>query len=186
MKFKKALHAALATAALATGVGVLSATPASATSFVCVTLNGASSAPCGHQSTLYANNSNFNGQHEWWGPYTVLKLQNDGNLVLYCQGDGSNKAVWASNTSQWNIDNVHLTFWNDGNLALYMSTIMSETGQPVGGQVAWNSQTWGGSGSTAVVQADGNFVIWANGKALWASNTYHACPGTENYWNGYQ
>lgn len=180
MKLNKALHAALVTVVLTIGMGTLSATPAQATSLVCIPLNGASSAPCSHQTTIYANNTSWGSYAEFWSDATVLKLQNDGNLVLYCQGHGSNAAVWSTHTNGWSIQGANLTFWNDGNLALYTNKV------PGGLSYAWDSKTWGGSGSIGLVQADGNFVIWSGGRAMWASNTYHSCPGTENYWVGYQ
>ncbi|WP_042410400.1 hypothetical protein [Streptacidiphilus carbonis] len=187
MKLMKALRVGLTAAMLATGVGVLSAAPAHASSLVCVPLNGAWSDPCTHQTTIHFDNSTYYPGKAWWGPYDVLRLQSDGNLVLYCWNNGvQGKAVWASNTSQWNLASVHLTFWNDGNAAIYQTWFMSLTGVP-GGGVAWDSETWGGSNSIGVVQADGNFVIWSGGKALWASNTYHACNnGDQFYWTGYR
>ncbi|WP_042382139.1 hypothetical protein [Streptacidiphilus melanogenes] len=179
---KRAIAMGAAALALAGGATVTTAGSASATSLVCYTYNGASSAPCSHQTTLYANNSAWNSPAEFWTDAMVLKVQNDGNLVLYCQGHGSNRAVWASNTSGLNIDHGRLVFWNDGNLAMYEAPFTD----PSNYMYAWDAKVWGGSQSIAVLQADGNFVIWSGGKAMWASNTYHACPGTQNYWVGYQ
>jgi hypothetical protein len=46
---------------------------------------------------------------------------------------------------------------------------------------AWNTNTPGGY--EAIVQVDGNFVIYNSaGTALWASGTYHVCPGTQGYY----
>ena len=53
---------------------------------------------------------------------------------------------------------------------------------------AWTSltkpPTHATRGVEAVVQADGNFVIYdSNNTPLWSSNTYHVCPGTAGYQN---
>lgn len=49
----------------------------------------------------------------------------------------------------------------DGNLVLFNEY----------GDVMWASGTWGYWGAYAVMQADGNFVIYYYGYPIWASNT---------------
>ena len=56
-----------------------------------------------------------------------------------------------------------LTLQGDGNLALY---------QQGNTKALWASNTFGKAASKAVVQADGNFVLYdTQGNAVWASNT---------------
>jgi GH25 family lysozyme M1 (1,4-beta-N-acetylmuramidase) len=110
-----------------------------------------------------------------------LALQNDGNLVIY----DNNKPLWASNTDgippaplgcgaiqvghglgpgegvKSCDGRFNFVMQGDGNLVLYQGT------SPL-----WASNTVGKGGRTAVMQADGNFVVYALGNApRWASNT---------------
>jgi hypothetical protein len=166
--------------AVAAGAVVATVTPANAT-IGCTGGTG-----CSHQTTLYFNGTtviNFVGEtKEWWGPFTVLKLQDDGNLVLYCQGQGSNAAVWASNTAHprpsWDdgFDGSELHLEYNGNLSVWWDYVNDN---PV---EKWSSGT-GPKGWEAIVQADGNFVIYDEyGAPLWTSGTYRKCPGTGGYW----
>ncbi|RYY09194.1 MAG: hypothetical protein EOO36_22650, partial [Cytophagaceae bacterium] len=62
----------------------------------------------------------------------------------------------------------YFVYQTDGNLVLYKS-------YPNGSQKAlWASGTNGKPGTTCIMQADGNLVIYnAAHKALWSSNTFH-------------
>jgi hypothetical protein len=195
--WKKRLSSLAAAAALTAGISIIgTATPASATSFVCNWWGSADGTKCAHQTSLHTGNewhggSSFNTADE------VLKLQGtDGNLVLYCKNSGysvvlqkylsAGQAVWASGFHDSSGINygVKMDFWTDGNLATYIAD-NTTAGQP-NYSYTWDTKTWHGADTWAVVQADGNFVLWEGGRAVWASNTYHVCPGTEDYWNGYQ
>jgi hypothetical protein len=88
-----------------------------------------------------------------------LKMQSDGNLVLYKNGGG---ALWDSNTNGDGSDRVIMQ--EDGNLVVYKSS-----GSPV-----WSAK----SNSTAnryahlLVQNDGNLVIYnQSGSVVWSSGT---------------
>lgn len=135
---------------------------------------------CSHQTTIYMDGGNYTPFHEWWGPFTVLKMQGDGNLVLYCTGNG--QAVWDTGTV-----NSYTTWVNfEGGSGGGSMVIWTNQG-PAGNVALWSSltkpPTHSTRGTEAIVQADGNFVIYdGSGNALWASNTYHACPGTGGYW----
>jgi len=86
---------------------------------------------------------------------TVLRLQQDRNLVLYRD---NNPAFAASNAfGQGNTAIMQ----DDGNFVLY-----DENLQPV-----WASNTDGFPGADLAVQDDGNLVVYLDGNALWASNT---------------
>ncbi|SOE33778.1 hypothetical protein [Streptomyces sp. OK228] len=114
--------------------------------------------------------------------------------MLYCLNSGPSSGlnkwinagdpVWATHTNSiWSL-NARLVFWHDGNLAHYVDK------QQLGGTITrdindWESASWSPN-AWATLRADGNLVIWSNGRAAWANNTYHFCPGTEHYWNGYR
>jgi hypothetical protein len=85
----------------------------------------------------------------------VLRMQEDGNFVLYKDG----RPVWqAPNT--WSRGNCAV-FQKDGNFVVYDSS-----GNPV-----WAAGTWHKGGYLAV-QDDGNVVVYDNaGRPVWATNT---------------
>lgn len=92
---------------------------------------------------------------------TALAVQNDGNVVLYVEG----QAVW--NTNTYGDDISKLVMQSDGNLVLYNTN----------GVAVWNASTYGNSGDYLAVQADGNMVVYSSSnQALWNSSTY----GTPN------
>jgi hypothetical protein len=90
-----------------------------------------------------------------------LRMQADGNLVLYpCGGGYCSSPLWALGT--YGQPGNHLEMQADGNLVMY-----SRTGQPV-----WYTRT-SGSGNSFTVQDDTNMVVYAaGGRAVW--------------WSGYQ
>jgi hypothetical protein len=183
-KTQRAIALAAATLALVGSATITTASAAYASG--CTGGSG-----CSHQTTIYftdfAGMPGYEGTTEWWGPATVLKMQSDGNLVLYCQGYGSSSAKWATGTViPWNspADNGMVDFQNSGNMSVWWE--YPNFGPP-SYSAKWVSKTEpptiNDRGAYAVVQADGNFVIYDSaGVALWATNTYHACPGTLGYW----
>ena len=78
------------------------------------------------------------------------------DLVLYYY----NVALWASNTC-CNSSINRAVMQGDGNLVLYDTNNTPH----------WASGTNGYPGAFAAIQSDGNFVIYQNGIARWASNT---------------
>ena len=99
-----------------------------------------------------------------------LKVQGDGNLVLY-QGVGTTKVLWASNTAGKGGAGSRLVLQGDGNLVLY-------TG---GSSVLWATNT--ASGGRLVVQGDCNLVLYNDDNSVgWATNTASAnchAPGPQ-------
>ena len=86
-----------------------------------------------------------------------LRMQTDGNLVIYDEHD---KPRWATMTFG---SNYHAVFQADGNLCVYTSD-----NRPV-----WASQTPGHAGAVLRLQGDGNMVIYDGGSPIWATNTPH-------------
>ncbi|MFD3550110.1 hypothetical protein ACFWUW_31775 [Streptomyces sp. NPDC058655] len=105
----------------------------------------------------------------WAQSATVwLVFQKDNNLVMYRKSDG--KAIWGSGT--YGSRNVlELELGDGGDLAL-RELWQNRT-------VRWHTGTAGNSGAYALLQDDGNFVVYkktggpGKGGALWASGTYN-------------
>jgi hypothetical protein len=98
-----------------------------------------------------------------------LKMQNDGNLVLYRNSDAY--PLWASGTNGSGA--VKVIMQSDGNLVLYTRPI-----RPLGGVVinyqpvsVWASNTAGSPDSLLQLQNDGNLVIYKGETVIWATNT---------------
>lgn len=58
-------------------------------------------------------------------------------------------------------ERMYLTMQSDGNLVLYQRNV-----GPL-----WNSGTWGTAADRAIMQADGNLVVYAGAQPLWDSST---------------
>ncbi|MFC6986729.1 hypothetical protein [Streptomyces cirratus] len=97
-----------------------------------------------------------------------LVLQQDNNLVMYRKSDG--KAIWGSGT-YGNRSALTLQMGDNGDLTLH------EYGQSR--TVRWRTGTAGHDGAYALLQDDGNFVVYkkdggpGKGGALWNSGTYN-------------
>jgi hypothetical protein len=89
-----------------------------------------------------------------WLGSTTLIFGVDGKNTLH-QGD----SIYSEGGE------YRLVMQDDGNLVLYAQG-------PVVQRALWNSQTAGNPGAYAVMQADGNFVVFSSsGSALWSSGT---------------
>ncbi len=86
----------------------------------------------------------------------ILRLQNDGNLVLY---NSDNKILWSSNTKDKNVGTANMQ--KDGNFVI----------KDVYGTVVWATNTNGNPGAYLVVQDDGNVVIYIKTSQIWSTNT---------------
>lgn len=121
-----------------------------------------SSRTAGHRTFSYFGSDNLlSGQTLKQGQFLrsengryALRLQRDGNLVLYSAGY---HVLWHSQTG--GSDANRLVMQGDGNLVLY------HFGSP-----KWATNTVD-RGYRAVVQSDGNFVVYKSGDSFWASDT---------------
>ncbi|MBW5485289.1 hypothetical protein [Streptomyces bambusae] len=105
----------------------------------------------------------------WVQSATVwLVFQKDNNLVMYRKSDG--KAIWSSGT-YGNRNALTLEMEDNGDLTLH------ENGQYQ--TVRWRTGTGGNTGAYALLQDDGNFVVYkqdggpGKGGALWHTGTYN-------------
>ncbi|MGW0394974.1 hypothetical protein ACWDYJ_29690 [Streptomyces sp. NPDC003042] len=114
--------------------------------------------------------------HGWWtGSWaqsaTVwLVLQKDNNLVMYRKSDG--KAIWHSGTYGGNYQvTMQMGYGDRGDLTI--------TQGDLNGTVRWRTHTGGNADAWALLQDDGNFVVYkkdggpGKGGALWATGTYN-------------
>ena len=85
-----------------------------------------------------------------------LRLQADGNLVLYRTSDW--RALWSSRTQGRAVAALFMQL--DGNLVLYGAD------EPV-----WSAKSYGPGISYLVLQDDGNAVIYRQGPVAWNTHT---------------
>ncbi|GAA3282315.1 hypothetical protein GCM10010493_72890 [Streptomyces lavendulae subsp. grasserius] len=88
---------------------------------------------------------------------TIFRLQEDGNLVLYRDGN----PTWQAPNAWGNGNTARME--SDGNFVLYNRSMRS----------VWSSGTSGNNGAFLAVQDDGNLVIYSQdgNQPLWATNT---------------
>lgn len=109
-----------------------------------------------------------------------LSMQTDGNLVVY---SGGGQPLWASNTAPSARD--HLIMQDDGNLVVYQrdgrplwsagTGLIGDGTRMTAGWLLKAGQTLRSQNNrfTAIMQHDGNFVVYAPGhKATWNSGTF--------------
>ena len=98
-----------------------------------------------------------------------VTMQTDGNLVVYIRGSGAdNYPIWASKTNKACCGGFSLSMQSDNNLVVYSSKKQSN-----GGAVWATGALCKGKPAYAVMQNDGNFVVYASDRtAIWASGTY--------------
>ena len=89
-----------------------------------------------------------------------LRMQVDGNLVVYCTG---NRPIWHSATHGRSVSGG-LMFQSDSNLVIY---------DPV---PIWHSGSYDSGGTTLIMQNDGNVVLYRrDGIPVWHTATYNMC-----------
>ncbi|MET9698956.1 hypothetical protein ABZY31_18785 [Streptomyces sp. NPDC006529] len=98
-----------------------------------------------------------------------LVIQPDNNLVMYRKSDG--KAIWNTGTYGTGFQVLELRMGTDGDL--FMRDWMG------GKKVVWSAGTTNNPGAYALLQDDGNFVVYTadggpgKGGALWQSGTWN-------------
>ncbi|WP_329578592.1 hypothetical protein OG500_09520 [Kitasatospora sp. NBC_01250] len=137
-------------------------------------LTGATSAfalPGGPSERLSTSTPNFGCGAAWYAAQTTLKFQCDGNLVLYRNSDGH--AMWATGTYGTTNNPTILDFSHNGDIEMLRT---EDWGTGVFCDLGSDNPAPGG---TAVIQDDGNFVIYNTaGQATWATGTYNNQQGT--------
>jgi hypothetical protein len=122
-------------------------------------------------------NSGTHGSGASW-----VTLQTDDNLVVY---DSWNRPKWASNTvGKGTSGGCRLVMQTDGNLVLYSGSTPLWSSQggstevkhgdtlAAGGRLNRNQSLTSRNGKfIAILQSDGNFVLYHGTRALWASST---------------
>ena len=109
-------------------------------------------------------------------------LSDDGRYQLYLQGDANiclhktsdNKQCWCSGGGSSVPGPYKLIMQPDNNLTCYAGAKNNGDTGPAAGTAIWSSKTngIGAAGSaSAVMQNDGNWCVYAGGKAIWASQT---------------
>ena len=108
---------------------------------------------------------------------STLTMQNDGNLVLY-RPDGS--SAWASNTNHSVGSSVNASYtlysnWRLKSADSRMEAVMQQDGNFVvywDSSPLWSTGTWGSGSNRVVMQSDGNLVVYD------ANNVAHWASGT--------
>ncbi|MFD6918468.1 hypothetical protein ACFWB2_10945 [Streptomyces virginiae] len=107
---------------------------------------------------------------DWAQSATVwMIIQQDNNVVIYRKSDG--KAIWNSATYTTDYHTIDLRVGVDGDMTLRDWSDMDK--------VAWRTGTAGNPGAYALLQDDGNFVLYkadggpGKGGALWHSGTWN-------------
>ena len=156
MKLRTLPSLAVATAVLAVG-GLLAGTvqasvaaPGAARSAPAAGVRPTSDTLIYPRATLQKNQAWTSGNGR-----TILRVQEDGNFVLYKDG----RPAWQAPGAYPNGD--HAVMQEDGNFVLYDR----------GGRALWASNTWH-KGAYLAVQDDGNVVVYNKDKRpVWATNT---------------
>ena len=119
-------------------------------------LKGGDEYLCFDRARIYSNIA-YSNEFTWSREQFNLKIQNDGNLVMYKnnQLSGGDNTVWSTRT--YGNNNAVLIMQNDGNLVLYPRNDTSS------GALA-HSRTSGNSGATGYIavndQYRGHLLIW--------------------------
>ena len=118
-------------------------------------LNGSNTIYTTSQATLGSMDENASGVCVYSKP------------TAYCGTLYADEALLPNSRLLWSCDQrFYLTMQTDGNLVLYQS----KNGQST---ALWSTGTWQTSGQIAVLQKDGNFVLYdSNRNALWSSRTW--------------
>jgi Pro-kumamolisin, activation domain/Bacterial Ig-like domain (group 3) len=106
----------------------------------------------------------------------TLTMQNDGNLVLY----SPTEALWSSKyglpstmTTGQSLGKGNILFSPNGQYRAILQTDGNFVVYALWGAI-WSTATFGTTGSSLVLQSDGNLVLYGSGGgALWSSRTFN-------------
>ncbi|GAA1903787.1 hypothetical protein GCM10009716_12170 [Streptomyces sodiiphilus] len=150
--------AAIAVASAALTFGSLAGGTAQAAGHVSATAHGTPAMPAAVMADTIIRPSAQLCRNQAWtsgNGRAILRMQQDGNFVLYKDG----RPVWQA-PNAWSRGNCAV-FQTDGNFVVY-----DGAGSPV-----WASGTWR-RGAYLAIQDDGNVVIYnSSGAPVWATNT---------------
>lgn len=105
-------------------------------------------------------------QERTTGTGEILRVQGDGNVVLYVNGG----ARWHTNTNGHPTHSLRVQ--SDGNVVVYNNA----------GQWLWQSRTYNQPGGFLRLQDDGNLVVYsAAGTAVWAASWTQDPTGAKTY-----
>ena len=114
-------------------------------------------------SNVLGASQTLNQNSSLWSPNRMyeLRMQDDGNLVLYRAGQAN--AVWNAWESNWKFPGDHpkeaaVKMQNDGNLVIYSH------GRPMWESDSHNAET---NTYSLTLQDDGNLVITDSGTPIW-------------------
>ena len=103
--------------------------------------------------------------------YYAFKMQQDGNLVLYCNGN----PLWSSKTNGATVQNG-LIFQANNNLIIYSTE----------GGALWGSETDDTEGTKLQVQDNGNVVLYTDDLTdVWSTGTAGRCDPIDGGWSDY-
>ena len=118
---------------------------------------------CPRGATLHIN-ERITSQN---GRFT-LDMQEDGNLVLICDGEQVN---WASDTNNLNVKDGLVFQADDGNLLLLGPN----------GEVHWSPNVYARGAQKLIIQDDGNLVLYTDNPSvetwIWKTATDGKCGG---------
>jgi len=140
--------------------------------------------------SVLSYDARFWGQPGWWGKtgyrwkqgnfkeyIDIIKDMLCWSGFTYYDSNIETIKSWATKTlasgSYEQVDDYTLIMQTDGNLVLGTGNFITVGGTTTLQNVVWESETDGNSGAYAVMQSDGNFVVYsAAGSALFNTKTY--------------
>jgi surface antigen len=143
---RKSARVGLAAAAAIGGLAMVGSAPAASAASGGTTLSNNESLVGASDQSIHSPNGEYQ-----------LRMQPDGNLVLYSPGPAP---LWYTSTTGGS--DRRLDLQSDGNLVLHNGA----------GQALWNAGTWGHPGDYLALQNDGNLVIYSpSNQPLWYTHT---------------
>lgn len=135
--------------------------------------------PCWSQQWSSVGYDSFQGDYHSARQRAYLQLQDDGNIVVI-----EPRPLWSAGMSLWEFSTTpvrHLitpgfqlergATLEAGGARLALLPDQNLVGYDAAGRVVWASNTEGSGADFAVMQSDGNFVLYAGNTQVWATDT---------------